>query len=707
MLGSFSGDLEPPFPMTLVSAPPERSTMGLRTLGRYELIHRIAVGGMAEVFLARQRGFMNFRKLVVVKTIHPSLADDPDFIKMLLDEARIAALIKHPRVVDIYDLGREDDIYFIAMEYLPGKPLNDVIRAGLKKRKLDVHSVARVIADAADALQAAHELKAHTGERLDFVHRDVSPGNIILLYDGQVKLVDFGVSKARGRMQRTAVQSVKGKLGYAAPEQLDPGRADRRSDVFSLGVCMWELLTHRRLFQADTVEAAMKLMKESRRRPPSLLRADVPRELDEICLRAIQIAPDERYQTAAEMLKQLEEFLRVENYYRESKALAKYMEEMFVAEREKEEELVRRVAEATTQVQLSDLEPTDLHRVAPPDRADTDVETDEHPGPDDGPTRKVQTPELVRQTGPRNALRPPGAVIAGRSLLEPAPPAPAAPRAPAAPPAAPAPPASPIAAVPRVSIELLEDSPSDITAVEEMPDDTMVIRHPETVDGTAIVEPLADDRSRRRRRLWAAGGVVAVAGIAAVLAATSGGDLPPTDQTSLVSVPSVEPEPTPTPPAESELLSALDPVEEPPTPPSESEEPPAIDEPPPPSEEEPPETSRERPDELEEDDSGDPGAAGTRRERERERRERRTRARAIYDEGARLYLSDPARAQQRFQEALRVDRGLAIAHRGLGLVHQRQGRAAQAIRSFRTYLRMAPRARDAEDIRKRIQALGG
>jgi serine/threonine-protein kinase len=306
------------------------------------------------VFLARQRGFMNFRKLVVVKRIHPHLAKQQEFINMLLDEARISALLKHPRVVDIYDLGRDDDTYFIAMEYLSGQSLTEIIKAGRKRRKLDIYSAARVLADAAEGLDAAHNLKTFVGEPLELVHRDVSPGNIIVQYNGDVKIVHFGVSKAKGRLSQTGVRKVKGKLGYASPEQVSGRPLDRRADIFALGVVMWELLAHRRLFMADSSAATLKMILDGNPRPPSDYRKETPRELDEICLRALAVDPADRYQNASDMQEELQDFLRAANYYRESKIISKYMDDMFSHRRREQEELIRRVAEATQELDLEE-----------------------------------------------------------------------------------------------------------------------------------------------------------------------------------------------------------------------------------------------------------------------------------------------------------------------------------------------------------------
>ena len=223
---------------------------------------------MAEVQLALQRGPAGFEKLVVVKLVHENLATQKAFVDMLLDEARVAALVKHPNVVDIYDLGQADGRYFIAMEYLEGEPLLAVLRAGREGKRLDPLSTGRLIADTAEGLDAAHELRTMAGEPIELVHHDVSLGNIVVLYNGQVKLVDFGVAKATQSAGPRA--KVQGKFSYMAPEKLRGGSGDRRSDIWSLGCVLWEALTLRRLFKggndARDHEAGARDRRSRRRR---------------------------------------------------------------------------------------------------------------------------------------------------------------------------------------------------------------------------------------------------------------------------------------------------------------------------------------------------------------------------------------------------------------------------------------------------------
>ena len=320
----------------------------LRRLGKYELIARIAAGGMAEVYLARLRGPMNFQKAVVIKVIHPHLATQEEFLRMLLDEARLSALIKHPRVVDIYELGCEEGVYFIAMEFIAGQALTAVMGAGIAGQPLDPCSTARVIADAADGLHAAHELKGASGNTLGLVHRDVSPGNIMVTHDGGVKIVDFGIAKARGRLTISGVQQFKGKVGYVAPEQLSGGVIDRRTDVFGLGVVMWEALALQRLFRMEDEQECLRAILSGEPPTPSAIRPEVPVELSAICLKALAPFPDYRFQTAGEMRDAIESFLIRVGYHREAGAIKNYMEQVFGRQHESRQKTVRRLAAITT-----------------------------------------------------------------------------------------------------------------------------------------------------------------------------------------------------------------------------------------------------------------------------------------------------------------------------------------------------------------------
>ncbi len=321
------------------------SAFATRTLGRYELLTQIGKGGMAEVHLAMQRGPGGFEKLVVIKLIHEHLAAHPAFVEMLLDEGRLAGMIKHPNVIDIYDLGEADGQHYVAMEYLDGEPLLAILRRGVEGERLDPWSTARVIADTAEGLEAAHRLKSLDGKPLGLIHHDVSLGNIVILYNGQVKLVDFGVAKVRKSGKEDLVQ---GKFGYMAPEKLDDGEIDRRSDIWSLGVVAWEALTLQRLFKAKTDEETVKMVLELAIPPPSTVNKDLPAELDPIVMRALERDPEKRISTAKAFALELEAVLRKRGYAGKNDRIAAYMEKSFADQIQVRERLVAELSAGRT-----------------------------------------------------------------------------------------------------------------------------------------------------------------------------------------------------------------------------------------------------------------------------------------------------------------------------------------------------------------------
>lgn len=312
-----------------------------RRLGKYELVAKIGEGGMAEVHLARQRGPKKFLKLVVLKLVHSKLASKPALAEALLDEARIAALVKHPNVVDIYDLGEEKGNYFIAMEYLEGESLAAILKASRTGPRLDPFSTARIIADCATGLHAAHELRDLKGDPLELVHQDVTPGNVIVLYTGQVKLVDFGVAKVRTSEDAALV---KGKAGYLAPELFDGAAADRRSDVWALGVVLWESLVLRRLFAAKSEEETFERIRTGPIDPPSRFALAVTKDLDDVCMKALARNPTLRYQSARAMQDDLLAVLRHANWSSDSEPIARYMRTTFATQIAARQEVLRNLA---------------------------------------------------------------------------------------------------------------------------------------------------------------------------------------------------------------------------------------------------------------------------------------------------------------------------------------------------------------------------
>jgi serine/threonine-protein kinase len=694
---------------SLRGRPSERSrpsgSVGPARLGKYELIARIGKGGMAQVYLARQRGPANFEKVVVVKTIHPHLAEKKSFIDMLLDEARIAALLKHPCVVDIYDLGLDDDIYFIAMEYLSGEPLLSVLRAGrVENKPLDINATCRIIADVADGLHAAHELHDNAGNHLELVHRDVTPGNIVVLYSGQVKIVDFGIAKARGRMtSETDARKLKGKLGYVAPEQIRGQNADRRADIFALGVVMWEALTYRRLFRGTNPGTVLAAIVKDKLHPPSSVRPEIPPELDAICLRALARDPDERYPTAQELQSDIETVLAA-SASMQRKSIASYMQRVFARQIDERNRLLREMHESGVAAGPKDA--TSTFAPAP------QTSEEEYTSNDDTPAAVAAGTGQGSATGA--ALdRAPAATSAGL----PGPHTPGNGLAPVMLPPFPG-----------------QRAPSASDSMDGRSSSLNVGSSGEVASARGFDGNAA--QSLRRRRWWLAGVGTAVVGLIVLTAVLGDDSLAPGDQASerlfaAASSPSGTTAPAGPAAAENPAPAAA-------TPPEAGEPDPAAGEVEPAAaqgaeagsdelvifEDEPaaapdPSSASERTRPAAERGVSQTGTATQRgtnrpgttpREPDRARpavaeggAARRKRAEVLYNEGASLFVKgELAPAQLKFREALQLAPGYAPAYRGMGLVHQASGQRKQAARAYQQYLRLAPKARDRNDIEARL-----
>ena len=266
---------------------------------------------MGEVFLARQTGLGGFEKLLVVKRVLPHLAEDEEFIEMLFDEARIAAALNHPNITQIFDLGDVDGMWFIAMEYVDGDSLRAVnSRANAERGGMPLALKCRVIADTAAGLDFAHRAKTATGKPLGLIHRDVSPQNVLIGFNGAVQIIDFGVAKAIGKISETMTGHIKGKYAYMSPEQARGAEdLDYRSDIFGLGVVFYELLTSQRLFKRESEMATLKAVVGAKIEPPSSLVKEIPKELDAIVMKALERDRRQRFQTAGELQMALEDFL--------------------------------------------------------------------------------------------------------------------------------------------------------------------------------------------------------------------------------------------------------------------------------------------------------------------------------------------------------------------------------------------------------------
>lgn len=284
--------------------------MSIDSIGRFRPIAELGHGGMADVFLAVAQGPAGFSKLQVIKRLRPNLAEDPEFMGMLIDEARLAARLNHPNVVQTTEIGEAANGYFIAMEYLDGQPLHRVLTRS--KRQFPLLYICAILSDVLAGLHYAHELLDYDGTPLNVVHRDVTPHNIFITYDGSVKIVDFGIAKAAGRMQQTREGVIKGKVQYMAPEQAMGRPIDRRVDLFSIGVMLWESAVKKRFWDNRAeLEIFYQLGKGEVQPSPRAVAPEVDEELDRICRRALAVQPEERYATAQDFQNDLEAYLKV------------------------------------------------------------------------------------------------------------------------------------------------------------------------------------------------------------------------------------------------------------------------------------------------------------------------------------------------------------------------------------------------------------
>lgn len=298
-----------------ISSRPRPVTSPPAQVGRYALVRRLAHGGMATVYLGRVHGAAGFEKVVALKLIHPHLANEPDFLEMFFDEARIAARIRHPHVVEILDLGEEQGMHYMAMEWVEGETLAALVRA-LRPGKLPVAVVLQVIADALEGLAAAHKLTDTHGKAMGLVHRDVSPQNLLISMDGFVKVTDFGIMKAAGRHGSTRTGELRGKVAYMSPEQARGKDLDARSDLFAVGVIAWELLHGRRLFAQSTDAATLERVMACEVPPvddEALRGSDeaVAQGVRQWVARALSPEPQDRFESAREMLDAVRETLRM------------------------------------------------------------------------------------------------------------------------------------------------------------------------------------------------------------------------------------------------------------------------------------------------------------------------------------------------------------------------------------------------------------
>lgn len=287
----------------------EEPTDGVK-FGQYVLVEKIATGGMAEVWKARMRGVEGFQKIVAIKKILPHLSDNQDFIEMFIDEAKLAAQLNHNNIIHIYDLGKIQNSYYIAMEYIDGFDLKTILRRGQERdHPMNVELALFVASKIASALDYAHRKKDFEEREMGLVHRDVSPQNVLISQEGDIKLCDFGIAKAASKASHTQAGALKGKLQYMSPEQAWGRHIDRRSDVFALSTVLFEMLTGRKLFTGDNELSILEQVREARVQPPSDFNDEVTPDIDKIVLKALHKDPAQRYQTAGEMARDIDAIL--------------------------------------------------------------------------------------------------------------------------------------------------------------------------------------------------------------------------------------------------------------------------------------------------------------------------------------------------------------------------------------------------------------
>jgi len=275
-------------------------------IGRYELVKRLAVGGMADIWLAQEFTDRGYERTAVVKTIRGDLVDEEDLLQMLFDEARIARCLKHENIVELYDVGEQDDTHYMAMEFVFGRDLRQIRDLCLEQGiVIPFEHVVTIIIAVLEALQYAYHEATYDGRLLNVIHRDVSPQNIIIGFDGRVKLLDFGIAKASAQMSRTRAGVLKGKYGYMAPEQVDLKVLDQRADLFSAGIVLWEMLTFKRLFYRKNEYDTVKAVLDCRVPFPRSIRKDIPWRLALIAFRVLQRNPRWRYRDARHMVDTL------------------------------------------------------------------------------------------------------------------------------------------------------------------------------------------------------------------------------------------------------------------------------------------------------------------------------------------------------------------------------------------------------------------
>ncbi len=316
-----------------------------KRFGKYLLLDTIATGGMAQLYLAKIIGIQGFEKLIAIKKILPHIAQERELVSSFIDEAKLAALLNHQNVVQIYDFGSMEDSYFISMEYLFGKDLRAMWnKAKEKSLPISLENALYIVSRICAGLAYAHELKDFQGKPLNIIHRDISPQNIFVTYQGDVKILDFGIAKAASQSTVTQFGMIKGKVAYMSPEQAAGKAIDQRSDLFSTGILLYELVTQNRMFTGESTIQILTKVRDDEYDSPESVAVGLPPRICAILNRAVAKEPGERYQSCSEMLADLEECMIELSLRPTGRALARYMKELFGEEIENEDRAIRELS---------------------------------------------------------------------------------------------------------------------------------------------------------------------------------------------------------------------------------------------------------------------------------------------------------------------------------------------------------------------------
>ncbi len=738
------------------------SSGAFERLGVYELVELLEQGPISQTHLARRSG-STFNALVVVEKIHPHLNNQKPFIAALLDSARRATRLRHDHIVTLRSVGKDHGTYYLVSDHVAGQSLGEVLAAEAKDKALSVGDVVALVSDVCDGLAAAHDLKKATGEPMPVVHHHMDPDQIVVLHAGGVKVRGFGLGKARDRMSGTDLPTAR-KAGYVSPEQISGLPVDAQTDVFSVGIVLWEALTRRRLFQASTDAATLDLIRSGEIDPPSKYRSEIPQDVDRICLRALTADPKQRYATMREMRTDLENFLWSSSYERGADVLATFMSEAFTDEilegrKQSRRALVVHAPVEDLSLDVRSDDEDDLTSPAstplvkgvggpikvPPSLAVTSIPKIPTIPRAGSSAKPPATPPAIPSRRPTAAAKKPPVPAAktqpvAAAKTQPVPAAKTQPVAPAAsPPEDPHPssrnlplPAPEPGATGGVASIILADEEDDLIiemSVETDDEDVSHAAMPRSLATTTV--PGTEPAPRTSRKKWLVLLVAAAALLLVVGLVLSGGESSKeADQDTKRAAANASATGSQADPATA-VAGANDPGKastaagtgstgDPDTGKTDTADTDTAD-----TDTADTDTAADTADAdtaadtTDTDTAADTTAADTaadtkRVPRVRPRRPRvdpatrRAEARTLYREGARLFVQAQGNAAKaKFHKALRVLPGYAPAYRGLGLVYQQQKRRGSAVRMLRKYLRLAPNARDAASIRKRIKQLGG